>query len=150
NQFADLNALESEKAKVISIFNDVKAGIKELNSLGIKISGATGIKELNQATKDYQRIASQLSESQKLLAQQEQQLQGIRDKLSISTNQIAKDQAIYRQQLQENNSQLKIQATLENAVTGSIEEAVAQIKNLVAQRNILNLSTEAGKTKQKE
>jgi hypothetical protein len=58
NQFADIPALEKQLEQINKIFSDVKAGIGDLSKVGIKIEGATGIKELNAATKEYDRILS--------------------------------------------------------------------------------------------
>lgn len=51
---------------------------------------------------------------------------------------------------QEYNKELKAEIQLENAVTGSINEAKAAIAGLTIERNKLNITTEAGKIRLKE
>lgn len=89
NHYADIKALEAEKSKVVRIFGDIKAGIKELNSLGLKLSGAGSVKELNAATREYNNIATKLASSQNQLAKAEQQLNDIRAKSAATIKQLS-------------------------------------------------------------
>lgn len=150
DQFADLKSLESQKTKVVGIFTEIKNGIKELNGLGVRISGATGIKELNGVSKDYQKIAAQLADAQKRLADQEKELDSLRDKSAAKTKILTSEQALLNQQTSERNSLVKLQAQLENSVVGSREHAATSIKILEHQQKILNTTTESGKKKYAE
>jgi hypothetical protein len=63
---------------------------------------------------------------------------------------LTEETALLNVQNAERNRLLKLEAQIENSVAGSREHALASIKKLEYQQNILNTSTEAGKRKYAE
>lgn len=137
-EFADLKALEAQKAQVLSIFNEIKSNIKTLASVGVKLQGATSIKELSNAQKDYNTYIKDTDRLKKQLLDSEK-------KLFESERQYAKIIAGNRAELQKTNAELKAQAQFEQAAVGSRDRATAAVKKLTLERNKLNQFNEAEK-----
>lgn len=86
NHFSDIPALEKEKSKVLSIFDEIEKGIMDLSKLGFKIDSAKGIAELNQANKTLEKTMGDLAAAQKKILETEQKLNLEREKLAKISN----------------------------------------------------------------
>jgi len=143
SEFADLEALEAQRAQILKIFTDIKNGVKTLSDIGIKIDGAKGVKELGSAQelynayiKDTDKLKTQLLASEKKLNDIQSQYAKI-----IAQNSVA---------LKKQNDELKAQAQLDGAVSGSKERAKAQLKLYRLESEKLNLTTKEGRDRNEE
>lgn len=143
NQFADLAALEKQKADILAIFGEIKSGIKNLSDIGLKIEGSKGVRDLSTAQQQYNAYIKDTDRLKKQLLDSEK-------KLYESERKYAEVIAANRVELQKRNAELKASAQYQAAETGSIEKARAAIKQLTQERDKLNLFTEEGRAKQKK
>jgi hypothetical protein len=143
NQFADLAALEKQKADILAIFVEIKSGIKNLSDIGLKIEGSKGVRDLSTAQQEYNAYIKDTDRLKKQLLDSEK-------KLYESERKYAEVIAANRVELQKRNAELKASAQYQAAETGSIEKARAAIKQLTQERDKLNLFTEEGRAKQKK
>lgn len=101
------------------------------------------IAKINNAkpSKDFLKDASKPSEIVKGIEdvdkKQQQQIK--------TTKQLTAEQAKLNLQIAESNKQTKLNAVLENSISGSMGEHRAQVKLLTAEREKLNIKTEEGK-----
>ncbi len=87
NHFADIPALQAEKAEVLKIYGEIKQGIMDLSKLGFKIDAAKGIKEISDASKQLQQVQDQLLVSENKLAEAEKRLADARAQIISQTKQ---------------------------------------------------------------
>jgi hypothetical protein len=164
----DTDFLRGELKSVLDLFDKV-------NNSKISLSGAQSLKDVTKNTEATQKAFEGLTAENKKLQKayddlakkvadlsaknkksnddnkkSTDELEKAKAKLAASESKQAKEIALVNQQRIEQNKLLKIQATLENAVAGSVEYARAKVADLTLQRNVLNITTEAGKKKQAE
>jgi hypothetical protein len=129
-QFEQLGKLTD--ANVASFEKLIAKGV-ELNK---QLGGATGFKDLNKA-------ATELTENEKALQKQQQELEKQQTKLNQLYSEEAKRIAELKVQQQQRNQQLKDEVQLNQAAEGSIKQKQVQLKQLqkvydnlsVSQRN---------------
>ncbi|CAL7961500.1 hypothetical protein GAMM_230011 [Gammaproteobacteria bacterium] len=90
NKFSDLKALEKEKARILGLFGEIKTGIKELSSLGIKIESSKSIKEASASIKLYQAEIKKLEAAQKQYQITEQRIIDLKIKESKAAEMAAR------------------------------------------------------------
>lgn len=138
SEFADMAALERMKERILAIFGEIKAGVKGLNDLGVKIDGANSVKEFGSAQQAYNAYLKDTDRLKKTLLDTEK-------KLYESERQYATIIANNRVELLKTNKELKAEAEYLQAATGSREKATAAIKKLTIEKNKLNLYNEIEK-----
>lgn len=157
-QFDQLN--EKVNASVAT-FERLVAEAAQVNKV---LGGAKTFKQIVDGTKELDKAEAELNKTRAELAKAQEKLKAAYDKeakalseldkakqkLADSTSKEAKELASVNVQRQENARNLKTEAQLQNAVAGSIEFARVKIKDLTNQRDILNITTDAGKRKQAE
>src|SRR5688572_5078804 len=87
NHFADIQALEAERDKILEIYAAIKAGLLDLNKLGLKIDSAKGIQEIAEAEKTLAKIQADLAETNKKLAESERRLAQAREETAQAAKQ---------------------------------------------------------------
>lgn len=115
SSFADLDALEAEKSKVISIFSEIKKGITDLSAIGLKIDNSKGVREFSVAQNEYNAYIRQTAALVKQLQDSEAKLVVLRQKESV---QLAENKLRLRELNKEQQERLKLQ----KAEEGSIEQ----------------------------
>lgn len=129
----------------IKFLNDnliqLSAKIKEFPAIKTKVEGAASTKELSLAQ-------SKLAEELKAVDSLVKQRFASDAKLIALQTDYAKATAANRVEIQKQNAELKTQAQLQAANTGSIERAQAAVKSLTKERNQLNLYTKEGQERQ--
>ena len=115
SSFADLDALEAEKSKVISIFSEIKKGITDLSAIGLKIDNSKGVREFSVAQNEYNAYIRQTSALVKQLQDSEAKLVVLRQKESV---QLAENKLRLRELNKEQQERLKLQ----KAEEGSVEQ----------------------------
>lgn len=150
NKFSNLTELEREKRKILSLFEEIKAGIKQLSSIGVRIDFSKSIKEMTAAVKEHERAFGSLKAIQNEYATSSAKVVKLKREIAQADKQSASDAALRKLQLAEENKLLKINAQLENSVAGSREHSAAMVKKLEYQLNINNSTTAAGAKRQAE
>jgi hypothetical protein len=164
----DTTFLKDQLKTVLDLFD-------KLNATRVSLDGSKSLKDITANTKEADKaIADLAAQNTKLQKSYDDLAKKVADagnkgkksnddnkkstddlekakaKLAATETKQAKEIALVNQQRLEQNRNLKIQAELENAVGGSIEFARAKVKALTQERNVLNITTEAGKKKQAE
>ncbi|HVZ57172.1 MAG TPA: hypothetical protein VG870_10980 [Chitinophagaceae bacterium] len=62
DKFADRQALQAEKDYVLGLFDQIKAGIKDLSTVGEKINVGTSVRSINASYQEYDRIVKTVSQ----------------------------------------------------------------------------------------
>lgn len=145
----DVDKLTAQQKVVVACLNEVFQLSENLD--GRKIApDITGIQDFNRAQatskKAMDDIGLAVKEYNKVLSDMAVTQAKQNAATSTAAENLAKEKAV----LQATNAELKANAQLQNAVAGSIEEAVAKIKVLTLERNKLNLTTDEGKKRQEE
>jgi len=68
NKFADLQALEAEKDKILSIFNEIRSGVKSLSDLGINLDASKSKKDVDELMRQTERLKNLQGDYGKQLA----------------------------------------------------------------------------------
>jgi hypothetical protein len=90
NKFSDLGKLEKEKSRILNLFGEIKDGIKELSSLGIKIEAGSSVRETTAAIKKYQEGIERLNKVQAEYKSSEERIIELREKTAKATEREAK------------------------------------------------------------
>jgi hypothetical protein len=136
-QFEQLGKLTDAN---VSAFEKLIAKGVELNK---QLGGATGFKDMNKA-------AAELTENEKALQKQQQELEKQQAKLNQLYSDEAKRIAELKVQQQARNKELATEVQLQNAANNSVSQAAAMIKKLTTERNNLDLATIEGRKRQAE
>jgi chromosome segregation ATPase len=118
----------------------------------IRFGAADDVVTLEKAAEATKKTAAARSELQISMGEYKKlvdQVATLQAKLNALESENAKQVATSKQALQQRNAELKREAELQAAANGSIEQARAIVKNLTAERNKLNLTTEQGRARQK-
>lgn len=138
---SDTDFLEAELKKVVDLFDKV-------NKTKINLQGATSLKGVTQASEEGIKANARLNESTKAVINLVNQRFATEAKLITNQSDFARATAANRAEIQKQNQELKTQAQLQQANTGSIERAQAAVKLLSKERNQLNLFTKEGQDRQ--
>lgn len=150
NEFFDLQEAQRQKKEVSDMVKEYLDLVKEAQPIRVDLRGAEsikgvyeGMKKLNTANNESIKIASDASKAA------EEYIKKLKDQ---ETKQRAVDKAFAEAKVtkQQYNKEIKTEIELQNAANGSIKQAQALIKNLTAERNNLNLTTEEGRKRQAE
>lgn len=139
----DFQSIDKEITRLNKNLTDIAATIKGIPQVVVKVQGAGTTKELSLAQN---KLAQELKAVESLV---NQRFATDAKVITLQTD-YAKATAANRVEIQKQNAELKTQAQLQAANTGSIEKATAQVKILTAERNKLNLYTEEGQKRQAE
>lgn len=139
----DRGKIESELDFLKKNLTEIAAVIKSYPTIKTKVEGAASTKELSLAQN---KLAQELKAVESLA---NQRFATDAKVITLQTD-YAKAIAANKVAIQQQNAELKTQAQLQAANTGSIEKAAAQVKILTAERNKLNLYTEEGQKRQAE
>ena len=146
--YVDRAKFGSDTEFVLAEIKQAETAIKQINeSLG-KVKGATGIKGAAEGAELGIKANARLVESVKAVNKVITDRFAAEAKLAAAQSDYAKQTAVTRLELQKQNKELKTQAELQLANTGSIERARAAVKKLTDERNKLNLFTEEGRKRQ--
>lgn len=141
----DTSTLTSEQKVVVASLKEVLSLAEQLD--GKKIFGnVTGVQELKTAMSSQKKVVDEITLAMKEFKTISDAVVTTQAKRNASTSESAKQLALEREGLRQQNGELKTAAQLRIAENNSIEQAKALIKSLTAERNKLNLSTEEGKT----
>lgn len=144
NSYIDIPAVKGEHEKFSQfLIDDYNSIVKLFNAISKYKTGGAGFSD---ATKN----AKELDDAIKKTTQSSSELEKQKAKLVALESKEAQAIAFTKQQIADQNKELRIQAQNETAVAGSIEAARAKLKDLTNQRDVLNLSTEKGKAKAAE
>lgn len=139
----DFQSIDKEITRLNKNLTDIAATIKGIPQVVVKVQGAGTTKELSLAQN---KLAQELKAVESLV---NQRFATDAKVITLQTD-YAKATAANRVEIQKQNAELKTQAQLQAANTGSIEKAQAAVKALTAERNKLNLYTEEGQKRQAE
>ena len=146
--YVDRAKFGSDTEFVLAEIKQAETAIKQINeSLG-KVKGATGIKGAAEGAELGIKANARLVESVKAVNKVITDRFAAEAKLAAAQSDYAKQTAVTRLELQKQNKELKTQAEMQLANTGSIERARAAVKKLTDERNKLNLFTEEGRKRQ--
>lgn len=178
DSMVDVPKVQREFDVILGGLDKIQANLEELDSFelfgkskGSVKDAASAFDRLNKVMSDNDRINKSLLGS--LAAQEKQRQQSVKStdaqtksnkaqndtidklekakrKLADAESYLSKRTAEVNQQISEQNKLNAIDATLTNAVPGSLEEAAAKVAKYRNELNILNLTTATGKTRQKE
>ena len=119
NEFADIPSLEEQKAKILSIFDEVKAAIIALADIGVKLDNSKSVRQVNTAEKEYNATVKQTENLIKQLADTEAKLLLVRQKETLFLNES-------KLKLKELNKEQVERLRLQKAEEGSIEKLELQ------------------------
>lgn len=139
----DIEAIQQEINKVKALTDELATSLRKLPQIGAQIRDANSEKEVSMA---HQKLIQEA----KTLANLQNQRYAADAKVVALQTDYAKATAASRVEIQKQNQELKTQAELQAANTGSIERARAAVKALTTERNKLNLYTEEGRKKQEQ
>lgn len=142
-EFSDQAALKADKDFIVGQLRDIYKEYLKVADLKISISGKTSTKAILDESRQLDGVMKGLTKTANTLLDTSVKLEQSRDR-------DARKMAQQRVEATEYNSQLKLQAQLQNAVVGSLEYAKLKVKDLQYQREILNVTTEKGLKKQLE
>lgn len=132
NKFADIPALEKEKAQVREIFGEIKSSIIELSGLGLKLDTTKGMNEIVKLQQQVGQLNDKLLSSQNKLAESEARLEKIRAQSALTQE---KADLIRTKNIVAQNKELDRQIALEEKKSKISKEPKAQdIGNLTPQR----------------
>jgi hypothetical protein len=154
----DEKAIKAEFDFAKNQVKELLALIKEVKQKGmIDMSGVKNIGEYQKLKKDLDLLTAAIDgnvDATKRMIQSRRQesaaldeTQKLKAKIAAAESDEAKNKAFYNRQLQDSNKLLKLEAELENTVSGSVEESKAKIALLTFQKEKLNLTTEYGRKK---
>lgn len=138
---SDTDFIEAELKRVVELFDKV-------NKTKITLQGANSLKGVAAASEEGIKTNARLNESTKAVINLVNQRFASEAKLITLQSDYAKATAANRVEIQKQNAELKTQAQLQAANTGSIERAQAAVKALTKERNQLNLYTKEGQERQ--
>lgn len=138
---SDTDFLEAELKKVVDMFDKV-------NKMKITLQGSASLKTVAQASEEGFKANERLNQSTKAVINLVKERFATEAKLVTLQTDYAKATAANRVEIQKQNQELKVQAQLQQANTGSIERAQAAVKALTKERNQLNLYTKEGQERQ--
>lgn len=127
DNFADLQSLEEEKKKILSIFDDIKAGILDLSALGIKIDGSKSVRETAAA---YEAAKKQLSALQLNLREYGKiadQIAVKEAKLNATRSQEGQSLDLLNNKIKESNKIRQERIKLSQVEEGSIDQLQLKI-----------------------
>jgi hypothetical protein len=120
NRFADIPALQQEKAQIKEIFSEIKGSIIELSGLGLKLDTTKGMNDIVKMQQQVGQLQDKLLSSQNKLAESEAKLEKIRNQSAVAAekadllrtqNIIAQNKELDRQIALEEKRNNKIAAT---------------------------------------
>lgn len=115
SEFADIKALEEQRDKLLSIFDQIKKKHKEVSNLQVKIGQSKSIKAVTDAEVQYQAAFKEVLKLQKDYASNEAKLQILRSK---EYEQVQQQKLAIAQLRKEQELRLK----LRNAEEGSLDQ----------------------------
>jgi hypothetical protein len=116
NEFADIQALETQKAKVVAMLTEVETKLKSLQGQGISLG--TSAKDITTLTEAEQKV-KELSKSEALLAAEAKKL------MAVNTELYATEQKLI-QARKESERVAKLQAQSTNEQLGAYKQLEAQ------------------------
>lgn len=137
----DFQSIQKEVKNLNDILGNIVTTIKGIPKVIVQVDGAKSTKELSLAQ---DKLAEELKSVDSLM---KQRFASDAKLIALQTD-YAKATAANRVEIQKQNAELKTQAQLQAANTGSIERAQAAVKSLTKERNQLNLYTKEGQERQ--
>src|SRR5690606_25470875 len=137
----DLASVQKEIDKVNELIGQLGETLKKFPDIKVEMQGAEGYKEFSVAN---QKMTQEVKAVINLV---NQRFAADAKVITLQTD-YARATAASRVEIQKQNVELKNQAQLQAANSGSIERARAAIKALTLERDKLNLFTEKGRNKQ--
>lgn len=146
--YVDRAKFGSDTEFILAQIKQAETALVGINEALAKVRGATGIKGASEGAQQGAKANKILEESVKAVNKVLTDRIAAEAKLAAAQSTSAKALAATKIELQQQNKELKIQAELQLANTGSIEKARAAVKKLTDERNKLNLFTEEGRKRQ--
>lgn len=126
NEFADIPALQAEKAKVKEIFAEIKASIIELSNVGFKLDAAKSINEIAAAQQNVIKQQQQLITNQNKLTESEARIAKIQAETSVKQEQA---DLVRTKNLVAQNKELDRQAALQQKVSSNTKVSTSTSAN---------------------
>lgn len=137
----DLPSIQKEIDKVNELTGQLATTLKKFPAIKMQMEGTGNLKEFSVANQ------KMIQETKAVINLVNQRFAADAKVITLQTD-YAKATAASRLEIQKQNTELKTQAQLQAATSGSIERARAAVKALSIERDKLNLFTEEGRKKQ--
>lgn len=137
----DLPSIQKEIDKVNELTGQLATTLKKFPAIKMQMEGTGDLKEFSVANQ------KMIQETKAVINLVNQRFAADAKVITLQTD-YAKATAASRLEIQKQNTELKTQAQLQAATSGSIERARAAVKALTIERDKLNLFTEEGRKRQ--
>lgn len=150
DNYVNRTAFAEDTQFVLDQLNKVYARFKDLDGFKLAMDKSLGLVDFTKVATQASSAMSSLGEATKTLKDDSAKL--VAQQKANESAQRRVDKAIVegRVEKQKYNAELKKEIELQNASAGSIDQARALIKNLTAERNKLDITTESGIKRLKE
>ena len=150
DQYVDRGKFSSDTEFIKAEIKEVLDAYEKVKSVKINIQGASSTKGVAAASEEGIKANARLNESTKAVISLVNQRFATEAKLITLQTDYAKATAANRVEIQKQNAELKNQAQLQAASTGSLEKARASVKALRTEQEGLNLFTAEGQKRNAE
>jgi len=150
DQYVDRGKFSSDTEFIKAELKEVLEAYEKVKSVKINIQGASSTKGVAAAAEEGIKANARLNESTKAVISLVNQRFATEAKLITLQTDYAKATAANRVEIQKQNAELKNQAQLQAANSGSLEKARASVKALRTEQETLNLYTEEGQKRNAE